>query len=218
MPTLRTHGPAVNAPRPYDASRRRLKASRSHSRVIDAAETRFLRDGYAPTTIGSIAADAGVSVDTVYKTFGGKPGLIRAIHDRALRGVGPVPAETRSDELQMTERDPRRIIRRWGEFVVELAPLGAPIALLVRDAAGSDAELRSVRDELDRGRLERMTVNARRLHRMGCLRPGITIQRAARILWAFSSAEMYELMVVRGGMPLKEYGVFVAEAMIAALL
>ena len=186
--------------------------------MIEIAEASFRRQGYAATTIGSIAGAAGVSVDMIYKSFGGKPGLIRALRDRALAGTGPIPAEARSDALQATERDPRVIIRGWGEFVVELAPLGSPILLLVRDAASTDPELLALRDELDADRLERMKVNARRLHAAGHLRKGISVSDAARVLWTYSSAEMYELVVLRGGMPLKEYGSFVADAMTAALL
>jgi len=101
---------SVKGKRSYDASQRRQKARRSRDRIIEMAQRRFLRDGYGPTTISAIAEDAGVSVDTIYKSFGGKPGLIRAMGARALEGRGPVPAEQRSDELQALERDPRRLI------------------------------------------------------------------------------------------------------------
>jgi hypothetical protein len=46
----------------------------------------------------------------------------------------------------------------------------------------------------------------------------MTIADAANVLWTYSSIELYELLVLRRNMPLKTYGRFVAEAMIAALL
>jgi len=49
---------------------------RSQEAVLEAAQRRFLRAGYGATTI---AADAAVSVETIYKAFGGKRGLVRAI-------------------------------------------------------------------------------------------------------------------------------------------
>src|SRR6266446_2251259 len=113
--------------RSYDASLRREQARRNHDRIIEMAQRRFLRTGYGPTTISAIAKDAGVSVDTIYKSFGGKPGLIRAMTVRALEGTGPVPAEQRSDDLQAREHDPRQLISGWGVFVTEVAPLAAPI-------------------------------------------------------------------------------------------
>lgn len=204
--------------RRYDSSRRKDAALAHRDRILEAAQTRFLRDGYGPTTIAAIAEDAAVSVDTIYKSFGGKPGLIRAMRDRALRGVGQVPAERRSDELQERETDPKQIIRGWGGFVTEIMPLGAPILLLVRDAAGTDPELRQLLEEMDADRLRRMTENAGRLAAAGHLRPGLTVAEAADVLWTYSAPELYELLVVRRHMPLESFGRFVADAMIAALL
>lgn len=210
--------PAVKSPRPYDSTRRRAHAARSRDLIIGVAQRRFLADGYAVTTVTAIAAEAKVSVDTIYKTFGGKPGLIRAIHHRALRGEGPIPAESRSDQLQATETDPRKIIDSWGRFICEIAPRAAPIALLIRSAATTDPELLGLLDEIDANRLRRMTDNANRLHNAGYLRPGVTIGSAADILWTYSSHELYELLVVRRSMPLARYGHFIAEAIAAALL
>src|SRR4051794_5250003 len=208
----------VKRKRPYDGSRRREQARRARAGIIDVAERRFLDNGYAATTIAAIAADAGVSPDTVYKSFGGKPGLVRAIRARALEGEGPVPAERRSDDLQARESDPHAIIAGWGALVVEVAPRAAPILLLIRDAAASDPEVRALLDALDDDRLRRMTDNARRLHTAGHLRRSITVTHAADVLWTYSSPELYELLVLRRGWTAKRYGRFVTDAMTHALL
>ncbi len=210
--------PAVNPKRAYDASRRRELARQNHDKIIASAERRFLRDGYAPTTIAAIATDAAVSPDTIYKSFGGKPGLVRAIRRRALQGERGVPAEQLSDELQATESDPRAIVQAWGTFTAEIAPRVSPILLLIRDAAAADPEVRTLLDELDADRLRRMTDNAGRLHSAGHLRPGLTPAQAADVLWAYSSPELYELLVLRRGWTPTRYGNFIAEAMIEALL
>lgn len=81
--------------------------------VLEAAGRRFLRDGYAATTVASIADDAGVSVELLYKAFGGKPGLVRGLWDTALAGEGPVHAEIRSDTVAGAEADPTVIIANW---------------------------------------------------------------------------------------------------------
>jgi AcrR family transcriptional regulator len=159
-----------------------------------------------------------VSVDTVYKSFGGKAGLVRALLGRALEGQGPVPAEERSDRLQADEPDARKIIAGWGRFVTEIAPRAAPIALLLRTAAASDPEVGELLAEIDADRLRRMTANARRLRDAGHLKPGMTVARAADIMWTYSSTELYELLVLRRRMPLANYGRFVADAMTDALL
>ena len=208
----------VKPTRSYDGSGRREQARRTRLRILDSAERRLLRDGYAAATIAAIASDAGVSPDLIYKSFGGKPGLVRAIRDRALAGEQPRPAEERSDEIQAREPDPRVIIRAWGAFVAELAPRAAPILLLIRDAAAVDPNVRGLRDELDADRLRRMTDNARRLRDAGHLRDDVTLALAADVLWSYSSPELYELLVLRRGWSPTRYGRFVADAMIAALL
>jgi AcrR family transcriptional regulator len=208
----------VKPKRPYDSSRRQKDAQRNRNRILDAAERRFLRDGYGTTTVASIAEDASVSADTIYKTFGGKAGLVRAIRTRALEGEGPVPAELRSDALHEHESDPRKIIEAWGRFTAEIAPRAAPIMLLIRAAAVTDPDVVALADEMDADRLRRMTLNARRLHDAGHLRRGLTIAAAADVLWTYSAPELYELLVLRRGWPLTRYGRFVADAMINALL
>lgn len=218
MATLEPPRRSVKPARRYDSSRRRQRAEANRSRIVEVAERAFLRDGYATATIAAIAKEAGVSVDTIYKSVGGKPGLVRAIHAAALRGDQPVPAEERSDRLQASERDSRALVLAWGRFVAELAPRAAPIAGVLRAAAATDPELGALVEELDDSRLERMTENARRLAQAGHLRPGVSVAQAAVVLWTYSAPELYELLVLRRGMPIDAYGVFVGEAMASALL
>jgi AcrR family transcriptional regulator len=171
-----------------------------------------------PSLCFIMAADVGVSVHIIYKSFGSKPGLVRGICERALAGEGPVPAETRSDALHSTERDARAIIRGWGALATEVSPRVAPILLLIRDAAAVDPEMASLRAEMDDQRLDRMTHNARGLAKAGHLRDDITVEQAGEILWTHSSPQLYELLVVIRGWPLERYRAFLTDAMIAALL
>jgi AcrR family transcriptional regulator len=208
----------VKAKRRYDSPRRAEQARQTRAAATGAAQRLFLRDGFAATTIAAIAAEAEVSAETIYKAFGGKPGLVRAICEQALAGEGPVPAETRSDDLQASEPDPRKIIRGWGTLSAEIAPRVSPILLLLRAAAVTDPQMARLRAEIEASRLSRMTRNARHLHQAGHLRTGITAERAGEILWTYSSPELYEMLVLSRCWPLAHYGVFIADAMIAALL
>ncbi len=143
--------------RRYDASRRRDQARRTREAIIAAARRRFLDDGYSATTIASIAADAASSADTIYKSFGGKAGLLRAVCEDALGGSGAVPAEERSDAMQAAESDPRRMLRGLGTLTAEVAPRIAPLLLLLVTAAEADPALRALRADLETERLARMT-------------------------------------------------------------
>jgi AcrR family transcriptional regulator len=204
--------------RRYDSTRRQDGAQRRRATIVESARRLFLREGYFSITIARIAEDAGVSAETVYKAFGNKIALVRAVRDQALAGTGPVHAERRSDRMQARENDPRRIIRGWGVLTMEVAPRVAPVLLLLRQAAASDRELAKLQAEMDAARLTRMTHNAQTLLKGGHLRPGIDLDEAADVLWTYSSPELYELFVVRRGWTVERYGRFVADAMIAALL
>ena len=208
---------SVKSRRSYQSGRRTQQARETREAIVDAAQALFLDTGFT-TTIAAVAAQAGVSVETIYKGFGGKPGLVRAICQRALAGEGPVPAEDRSDNLQAAEPDPREIIRGWGALTTEVAPRVAPILLLVRAAAVAEPEMAQLKAELDTARLTRMTHNAKGLASRGHLKPGLTVRKAAEVMWAYSSPELYELLVLTRGWPLSRYGTFIADAMIAALL
>jgi len=208
----------VKRSRRYEGRGRQEQARSTRERVVDVARAEFLEKGYAATTIVGIAQRAGVSVETVYKGFGGKAGLVRAIHERGLEGRGSTPAETRSDAMSASETDPRSIVDRWGGFVAEVSPLVSPILLLVRSAAATDPKLASLLREIDEARLTRMAENARMLRRRGFLRKGVSVDRAAEVMWAYTSPDLYDLLVVRRGWSPGTLGAFIAEGLAAALL
>ena len=215
MPATRQ---AVKRRRRYDATGRRARAVEGQRAIADAAERLFVRDGFQATTIAAIATEARVSAETIYKTFGSKTGLVRAIRERGLAGEGPMHAERRSNALQREERDPRRIIEGWGRLTIEVAPKVMPILQLVAAGAPGDPAMARLREELDLARLDRMRRNATRLARAGHLRQGMRARDAADVLWACSSPELYDLMVGRRGWTPARYAGFIAEVMIAGLL
>lgn len=205
-------------PRAYNAGRRREQARRTQQAIIDAARRRFLHDGYTATTIASIAEEADASVDTIYKSFGGKAGILRAMCDDALTGAGPVPAEKRSDAMQAAETDPVRVLRGLGTLTTEVAPRIAPLLLLLAVAAEADSAIAELRAELDAARLARMTRIARTLAGKTPLRDGRSPQEAADIMWTYSSPELYHLLVQNRGWSPDQYGQFIGESLVDALL
>lgn len=186
--------------------------------VIDASSRLFLANGFAVTTVTAIAQAARVSEESIYKSFGGKAGLVRAIWARALEGEGSVPAEQRSDLMRATERDPHEVIRGWGQFIIEVAPRVAPILLLIKSAASTDPQIAELLKEVDDQRLRRMERNAWTLHDRRHLRPGMTLVEARDILWTYSSPELFELLVGRRGWSVERFGGFVTDQLISALL
>lgn len=204
--------------RTYDARARVEQARKSRENVIDAARRAFLANGYAQTTITAIASEAGVSVETIYKAFGGKTGLVRAIYERGLEGREATPAPQRSDAMSATEPSPNSLVRNWGALSAEVAPLVAPILLLVRAAAATDPDLAELLEQTDEQRLTRMRHNAAVLAERGFLRPGVSLDAAGDIMWTCSSPELYDLLVLRRGWTAARFGEFVGKTLEAALL
>jgi AcrR family transcriptional regulator len=209
--------PKGKGTRSYDATARRERARQQHDTTLDRARDLFLERGYVATTVESIASAAGISAATVYKTYGGKAGLVRELCARALLGAGPVPAEERSDGLRVGD-DPRAVIEAWGALTTEVSPRISPLLLLLRTAAETDPDAADLLTELDEARLARMTENAGYLVQGEHLKVGVTAEEARDVLWLASSPELYELLVRKRGWTEERFGAFAAEMMASTLL
>src|SRR5690348_18233667 len=72
-------------------NRRAERAEATRLRVVEAAGRLFVERGFRATTIESIADAADVSVETIYKRFGTKAGLLKAAREVALSGAPEPP-------------------------------------------------------------------------------------------------------------------------------
>lgn len=216
-------GSAVNGapprPRSYNARRRQEAAEESRMRVLAQSRQLFLAHGYGRTTIAAIARAAGVSKESVYKGFGGKPGLVGAIYEQSLLGADGPPAEERSDHAQTTVTDPRELMEQFGLFIAEISPLGSPVYLLIRDAAASgDQDMAALLRDVDGERYQRMLHNARQVLGRGFLRPGLTAEEVADVFFMSTSAALYETLVLKRGWSAERFGRFMARTLAANLL
>jgi AcrR family transcriptional regulator len=209
----------VNGSRSYNSSRRRERAEASRDAVLMHARQQFLERGFAASTIAGIARSAGVSPEFVYKNFGGKPGLVRAIHRASLLGAGGPPAEERSDRAQAAAASGLALVEQLGRLTAEIAPLTAPILLLIRDAAaGGDMDMAALLQEVDTARHERMLHNSRQLAARGFLAPGMDVKHAADIMFTCTAPELHEALVTKCGWTPEEFGAFIARTLAASLL
>jgi AcrR family transcriptional regulator len=134
----------VKKGRRYDSTGRIAQALRNRAAILDVAQRQFLERGYAATTVASIAGEAGVSVETVYKAFGGKAELVGAIYERGLIGRQQASVYERSDAMREHETNPETILRVWAGFIAELGPDVSPIRLLMRSSDEVDPEIAAV--------------------------------------------------------------------------
>ena len=204
--------------RRYDVTGRREQARHTRARVLAVARDLFLARGYSATTIAGVAAAAGVSVPSLYKGFGNKPGLVKAVFDVAIAGDG--------DRRSMIERaaltavreqpDPYTKLELYSQFVADTAPRHVPVQLLVRDAASTDPEAAELWRVLGRERLTGMTRFAADL--APHLRSDVTVTEAADILWSHNSPEAWDLLVTQRGWSPERYARHLADTLRASLL
>jgi AcrR family transcriptional regulator len=206
--------------RTYDSSGRQEQARRNRVRIIEAARERFLGDGYAATTIPAVARGAGVSVETVYKSFGNKAGLLKAVWDVTLVGDDePVPMDARGEvQSVLAEPDPRKKIELYATYVPRIVGRVGPMGRVIHEAASSDPSAAAIEAQIEEERLIGMGMFAQHLHDGGHLRTGVTVEKARDVLWAATSPAVWDLLVVRRGWDDEAFSRFVADAAIAALL
>ncbi|MGP3958831.1 TetR/AcrR family transcriptional regulator [Nonomuraea sp. 3N208] len=185
-------------------TRRAAQARTTRRRIIEAARELFLRQGYASTTLDQIAAAAGVAVQTVYFHFGNKATVLKEIID--VLSVGdddPIPVLDRPWVEQVRdEPDGHRALAIWLANSRVIFGRVAPIMKIVRDAAGSDAEM-AAQWETNQG--QRYTAHhnlAGLLADKQALRPDLSTEEAADIIFTLVSFEVYLLLTgVRGWTP-----------------
>ncbi|HEV7194625.1 MAG TPA: TetR family transcriptional regulator [Pedococcus sp.] len=202
--------------RAYDATGRRASAEARRVRTIAAARDRFLTAGYAATTVAAVAADSQVSVDTIYKSFGGKLGLLEAAWWRALEGRGSRPAEERADE-EARRGDARSIVHTWATLSAEVAGEASRLFALIRALAVVDPAVDDLYQRIEHSRSERMTHNAQLLAATGALRPELSLEQARDILLAVSG-HLPEPLLDRAGWSSPAYIDLVDRILRAALL
>jgi AcrR family transcriptional regulator len=208
--------------RRYDATGRRAKAARTRLAVIDAAYRVFVRRGYAGATIPLIAAEAGVSVETVYRAAPGKAGLLAAAVQAALAG-GAERAERPVEERGaiarvIAETDPRRVIELYAAIQPGLWSRTGPLLRVLDAAAISEPVLIGLQRQLAEQRRHGQGRLADKLSGMGALRAELPVDRARDIVWTLCAQATFDALVTTCGWSHTDYAHWLAGMLTTALL
>lgn len=188
--------------------------------MLDAAIELLVEHGYAETTLASVAKRAGVAAPTVYKAFGNKPGLVKAAFDYATAGdTDPIPIlQRRRANRILSEPNPVRKLEIYTDGLLETLTRSARLQLTARTAGEVDPEMRDVWEHMTSRRHIGMGVLATNLSEGGHLRHGVTKKEAQDVLWAYTSPELYQLLVLTRGWSGRRYRNWVLRALVDALL
>jgi AcrR family transcriptional regulator len=187
--------------RSYNSPRRRAQAAATRREILEAAERLFVEHGYAATTIAAIAAEAGVALKTVYVTFESKSGVLRALWNLRLRGdeadtpVAERPWYQEVLEEPAPERQLRLTARRSREVKLRVGPLFE----VIRGAATVDPDIAALWDRIEREFHANQRAIVESLAKKKALRPGLSVDRAADILWTLNHPNVWQLLVQERG-------------------
>lgn len=205
--------------RPYDAARRRERARARRLGVVLAARDLFERDGFRPTTIAAIAVHAGVSPESIYKGFGTKAALAKAVFDFVIAGDDErVPVAERVEAQAMRdEPDIRRKIAMFVDGLAQRQARSARVQILIRDGRHVDESLAPIWAKLNDEGMVGMTTLGRHLLASGQLRDGIDSDEVRDVLWNYLAIDTYERLVLSQGWPLERYSYWLARAITSAI-
>lgn len=192
---------ATSGKRSYRSEARAEAAERTRRRILEAGKFLFSRKGIDATTVAQIAERAGVSEPTVYATVKSKAGLLDALMHDAIFGPRFQQAQRQLDGVQ----DPVRRIALSAHVARAIYEgESAELSVLMKSSAFSPA-LRKTQQSFEtlRRTMQRERIDA--LFAAGRARAGLDRERAAALLWMYTSRELYQKLVRESGWTPDDY-------------
>ena len=182
----------------YNSPLREQQAKRTRERILQAARETFRERGYGATTLVDIAAAAGVAEPTVRAVFKTKPNLVEHLLRLAVRGS--------DDELQLQQReafqhvlaaaDPETLLDRLAAFAETVHHRSWDVLEIVRGAAATDPTIAGLYEERQRARHANQKTIANRLHELGAIPAGTSVDAVTDLLWLYTSTDTYRMLVI----------------------
>jgi AcrR family transcriptional regulator len=211
--------PAKAAKRSYESALRAEQALDTRRRVREAADRLFLRDGYRTTSINDVAAEAGVSRQTVFSAFGSKARLLKEVVDvRIVGDDAPLSVDDRRHAaVMLSSEDPVLIIRTMANLSRSIAEGVLPMSRIVIEAAAVEPEIAAMVAAMDEGRWHGVANLPRRLAELGALTPRWTVEQATDAIWLINGASA-GIPAIDRGWTFDDYERWMFESMIGLLL
>lgn len=191
--------------RNYESPLREGQTADTRRRILDTAATEFTQRGYAKTSVGSIAASAGVARETVYHLVGGKQAVLKACWDVAVVGDDAPVAVADRDEYRamLSDPDPDTAARTFGRLSADLVGRLGPLLQVLADAAHEP----DLADLLAQTRAERLHGIHHLLAELSGADPDSAhFARTVDIVYALISPELTSVLTEQRGWNLTTYG------------
>lgn len=200
--------------RRYESELRSRSAEATRIRVLDAAKELFAKDGIDGVTIARIAEKAGVAAPTVYSLFKSKEGILRALMHAALFGPQFQDALAKLEGVT----DPVRLIALSAHVARAIYESESSELGLIRGASAFSAALREMEQEFETTRFEMQEKRVNMLFAAAKQRKGLQLSEARRILWMYTSRDIYRMLVHDGGWTPDRYQEWLSETLVVTLV
>ncbi len=210
------------ARRAYRSTKRADQVAQTRRDILASAGALFRARGYAGVSMLVIARESGVAVETIYRAFGSKPGLFKAVIDAAVAG-GSTRADRPVEERPairalIEEPDPRRQVELYAATQPGIHRRSGPLLLALSGAAATDPELSGLWREIEASRLEGQGQFVGMLASRGVLRSGLSVEDGRDGLWALCSVAVFDMLVNTRGWSVERYERWLADRLIDLLL
>jgi AcrR family transcriptional regulator len=212
----------VKPRRAYRSTRRAEGVAQTRRDIMATAGVLFRERGYAGVSMPVIATESGVAVETIYRAFGSKAGLFRAVIDAAVAGGtsrSELPVEERpAIRAIIEEPDPRRQVELYAATQPGIHRRSGPLLRVLAGGAAADPELATLWTEIETSRLTGQGRFIGFLAERGVLRLGLSVEEARDGLWTLTSLAVYDMLVETRGWPIDRYQAWLADALGRLLL
>lgn len=208
----------VKGRRAYDSSRRREQARQTRREILRAAYELFVEQGYARTTIAQVAAEAGVSPETVYGAFRNKPTLLHRTWDVTVGGDDEDIVFHERPEVMAIRAEPdlAKRLAMHAAFSTKTATRIAPLLMAMQAAAGAEPAAAEMLAEVGRQRLAGMSVIAREAAATGQL--AVSEEDCRDFLWSMTDGTLWHRLVRERGWPEDTYVAWLAQLWVSVLV
>jgi AcrR family transcriptional regulator len=206
--------PARTKTRQYVSELRSQAADATKDRVLNAAKTLFLRQGIDRVTIAQIAEKADVAVSTIYALYKSKEGILRGLMGASLFGQRFQAARAKLEG----ETDPVRLIALTADVARAIYEGESSELGLMRGASAFSPALRKLEQEFEKIRFEMQEERVRLLFAQSAEKKGLGLDDARRILWMYTSRDVYRMLVHEGGWTPDQYQKWLSETLVNAMV
>jgi len=193
--------------RAYRSPRRLQQAAENRQAVLDAATRLFDERGYVATAMRDVAAESGLSLETVYANFRSKSELLMAAIDVAVVGDDePVPLHDRPEFQALGRGSREQRARACARLVTGIHGRTSGLILALKQGAAADPALEDVLRDRETSRRADVELGAR-------LVAGRDVaEEECDGLWALYDVSVYQLLIELRGWTATQYERWLADA------